>query len=115
VDEVVGIGLVWSRFKRSLPAIISAWLLYEGVSFILSTFSYPVTGLAIGLVNALLKRALRDNIPIANYYAMPTDNYYGGYNWQYRAKDIAMGVIVSVIGIFVGLWANRRNQRQPAP
>ncbi len=96
---------VWERTKHYGPAVIAVGLMYEGISQFLSVFNRLVAGALILGINAFIEQALRDRIPLANYY-------YPGTPWQHRVITVAEAVIVLVLGVFFGLWANARSQSQ---
>lgn len=97
----------WVHVKPYLPAVLATALMYGGINQVISVLKYPLTDLTLKVVNALRMKALRD--------IMPLPNYYGGFPWQYHAKLIATGVIVLIVGMFIGLWAHARYQRQLVP
>ena len=95
----------WMLGKEHALAVMAAALMYGGIHQIISALKYPLTDLMLKVVNAILRRGLRDVLP----------NYYGGIPWQYHAKVVAVGVIVLIVGIFIGLWVHAKNHRQPTP
>jgi len=97
----------WVHVKQYAPSVMAAGAMYKGLLQIVGGLKYPVTDLTMRVANAIFMRAVRDHLPLPNDY--------GGVPWQYHASIIAEGVILAVVGTFVGLWVNARSKRQPAP
>ena len=97
----------WNEFERHWCPVLAAVVMYTGIQQILSEIRYPITGLILSGLNAVIRQGFRDSLPLTNYYA--------GVPWQYRAKIVAGDVIGLVLGMFIGLWANARNQRRTTP
>jgi len=94
----------WITAKRYALAAITAVVFYEGLSKILDAINYPLAGVAVWAVNTVLSRNVRDYMPRANdYIDIP---------WQYHLKIAVGGIVLLVIGMFLGLWANLRAERQ---
>ena len=85
---------------------MAAGLMYEGLLQIIGELKYPIAGLVMKFANAIFLRAVRDRMPLPNEYS--------GVPWQYYARVVAEGVIVTAVGMFLGLWANARQQRRTA-
>jgi hypothetical protein len=97
----------WTRIKEYLPPVIAAALMYEGIRQIIGVLRYVVTGLVLRGINAVISSGFRDR--------MPLQNYYDGAPWQFHVRVAAESVIVTVIGMFIGLWVNARTQPKSAP
>ena len=102
-------GLVragWVRVKEYLPAVMAAGLMYGGINQILSVLKYLLSGVALTGINEVIRLGFRDRVPLENdYWAVP---------WTYHVRPIAGAIIVLVVGMFLGLWANARNQQHPS-
>lgn len=96
----------WVRVKQYTLPVMAAGLMYEGLLQIIGELKYPITRLIMQFANAIFLRAVRDRMPL------PSE--YGGAPWHYYARIIAEAVIVTVVGMFLGLWANARQQRRAA-
>jgi hypothetical protein len=90
----------WTRTKKYLPAVITASVMYGGIDQILGVLKYLIAGVVLEGINAVIRQGFRDRIPLPDYFIEVP--------WQYHTKVAAEGVIVLVIGMFVGLWANAR-------
>ncbi len=95
----------WTRAKEYVPAVLAAALMYAGIYQILEALQYPLSNYIVKLVNLLLRQAFRDVMPLPERGAIP---------WIFHAKMVATGVIVTVVGMFIGLWVHARSRRQPA-
>jgi len=94
----------WIAAQRYALAAVTAVVLYEGLSEILDAIDYPLAGVAVWAVNTILSRNVRDYMPRANdYIEIP---------WQYHLKIAVGGIVLLVIGMFLGLRANLRAERQ---
>jgi len=91
----------WNKVREYLPAVMAAALMYGGIYQIIAALRYPLTGVVVIAIKAIVKRAFRDRVPLPNYFLFP---------WQLTATSIATGVIVLVVGMFIGLWVNARSQ-----
>jgi hypothetical protein len=94
----------WIQMKEYAPAVMAAALMYGGIHQILSAFQYPLSNYAVKLINLILRQTFREPMPLAEFGAIP---------WLFHAKIIAEGVIIAVVGMFIGLWVNARSQHQP--
>jgi len=103
--RVVGIYV-----KEYAVAVISASLIYGGIHQIMSvvlTLIYPIANIIPHLVDAMVHSRF-DHIP-------PLASYYGDSRmWASLTKVVAIGIIVIVVGILAGLWANSRSRHVPA-
>ncbi len=88
--------------KEYGAAIIAAALLYGGIHQVISASSQPIAIGIIQLISGIARKAFRD-ITLSEYVGIP---------WVFYARVFAIGVIVIVAGLFVGLWANLRSERQ---
>ena len=95
----------WARCKHQLLPVVAAFLLFVGIQQVLSAVRYPICGWIMSGINGLYVRAFRDTLPLPN-------EYQGGIPWLFHVRIAAAGVSVLVIGIFLGLWANSRAERQ---
>jgi hypothetical protein len=96
----------WSKTKEYGPAVMTAALMHGGIYRIIRALRYPLTGVVVEAINAIIKRGFRDRIALSNSYFFP---------WRFTALSVATGVIVLVVGMFIGLWVNARSQYEPAP
>jgi len=100
----------WRQAKEFLPSVIASCLMFGGLQEIISTLKYPLTGLSVGMINALIRRTFHDVMPLRNNYMFSS--------WQFEVKQVAIAVIVLILGSFVGLWVNLRaeskSNRSPA-
>ncbi len=94
----------WTRVKEFAPAVMAAALMYGGIHQIFSVLNQ-----ALGIVIMRLINAASEKISSGNY--LPR---YGAIPWPFFARVAAVGVIIAVVGTFVGLWVQARNQRRPA-
>jgi hypothetical protein len=92
------------HLKEYLPEVMAAALMYGGIHQVISALKYPLTDLTLKVANAILLKALRDTLPLPDYY--------GGIPWQYHAKVVAIGFIMVIVGMFVALWVDARHHRQ---
>ena len=90
----------WRRAKQFLPSVIAAGLMFGGMHQIISTFKYPLTSVVVSIINALTRKAFRDVMPLNGEYALAP--------WWFELRQVAIAVIVFVVGSFVGLWINMR-------
>ena len=97
-------GVGWIYFKEYAPAAVAAALMYGGIQQIISVLKYLFTNGILQLINTVIRRGFRDRFPMPDYGRIP---------WLFHARVTGVGVIVIVLGIFVGLWANARSQDQP--
>jgi hypothetical protein len=96
----------WIRAKTHAPGVVAAALMYGGIHQILSAIQYPLSNYVVKLVNLILRQAFRNMMPLTEFGTVP---------WLYHAKNASVGVIVTVVGMFIGLWVNGRRQHRPAP
>jgi hypothetical protein len=89
--------------KEYAAAIIAAALMYAGIHQVISVFSQPLAMGIIGLINAISRRGFHGVTLLPEFSGIP---------WLFFTRVLAIGVIVIVVGILVGLWANSRSQRQ---
>jgi hypothetical protein len=94
----------WTHLKEYAPPVMAAALMYGGIHQILSAFQYPLSNYAVKLINLILRQAFRDVMPLAGFGAIP---------WLFYAKVVAEGVIIAVVGMFIGLWVQARSQHRP--
>lgn len=94
----------WIHVKDYAPAVVAAALMYGGIHQILSALRYPLTNYVVKLVNLILRQTFRDVMPIEEFGDIP---------WNYPGKTAAVGVILAVLGMFIGLWVQARSQRRP--
>ena len=97
----------WIHVKQNVLAVMAAAVMYVGLHQVFGGLRYPLADLTMQLVNVIFMKAVRDHLPLPNGYR--------GIPWQYHAKIVAEGVILAVVGMFIGLWANARNQRRSSP
>jgi hypothetical protein len=95
----------WIHAKDYGPGVLAAALIFAGISQILGALQYPLNNYAVQFVNLMLRQAFRDVMPLAERGAIP---------WIFHAKIVAEGVIIAVVGMFIGLWVHARSRRQPA-
>jgi hypothetical protein len=81
---------------------MAAGLMYAGMHQIISVLKYPIAIGIMKILNAILVRGWRDRMPL-----LPE---YGWTPWAFHVRVAAMGVIVIVVGLFIGLWTNSRHQ-----
>ena len=84
------------------PAL-AAWLLHWGVWIILFAIEQPVMVLLTQTVGWVV-----DHFPV---YLAPVEKT--GSSIQLFAQSMAEGVVLILLGIFVGLWVTRRNKKAP--
>jgi hypothetical protein len=97
------LGFAWKNSKRYIPAALAVATLYVGTVRMLSAVLYPLTEWTLKGINFVI---LRD---FPTFYAV--NDAVDGAPWQFHVKVAAQGLIVLVLGMFVGLWANVRAQR----
>jgi len=93
----------WAQIKHRGLAVIAAVLMHGGVYLIFSVLKYPLGYQLIKGINALLSQAFRDHVLLREPWSLP---------WSYYARTCAGGVIIVVVGMFLGLWATARSRRQ---
>lgn len=100
------LGSGWPHAKKYLLAACAVAALNAGLFRALSIVVYPSGTLAVKLINFIIRRDFPDHL-LLNPYAAPP--------WQDQVRTAAEGVIVLVIGMFLGLWANSTARRQKSP
>jgi hypothetical protein len=93
----------WVQVKKQAPPAVAAGLMYGGIHQILSVLNFLLTDYVTQFINLIIEQGFRDRTPLARY---------GGIPWLFNVKIVAIGVIVTVVGTFVGLWVHARTQRQ---
>lgn len=91
----------WHHVKVHVLSLMAAVFMFAGIYQIIDTLQYPLTNLVTVVVNFVILRAFRDIIPLNEYSDGP---------WTFHTKQISEGVIVAVVGMFLGLWAQLRFQ-----
>lgn len=94
--------LCWKNAKKYLLAAFTVLLMRNGLVRVLSAGAYPLTGLALKAINFIIRRGFPDHLLLNETYGPP---------WQYQVKTVAEGLVVIVVGMFLGLWANFRAAR----
>jgi hypothetical protein len=94
----------WIQVKDYAPPVMAAAMMYGGIHQILSALQYPLSNYAVKLINLILRHTFRGPMPLAEFGAIP---------WLFHAKIVAEGVIIAVVGMFIGLWVQARSERQP--
>jgi hypothetical protein len=95
--------LAGSSAKKYLLAALTVTAMGAGLKQLISELAYPLTGLVIKAINFIIRTGFRDHLLLRETY---------GGRWSYQISAIAEGLIILVIGMFLGLWANLRAQRQ---
>jgi len=96
------VSAAWSYTKEYRATIISTGLIYWGLALILSQLNYPVTNNILRFINWIIRTGFRDQVLLREIGRIP---------WQFRAIPMAAGLILVVLGIFVGLWVNTKRQK----
>ena len=99
--------VVWTEFRRRALPVAAALMMYEGIRSVLAEIGYPVTGLIVSGVNAIIRRGFRDTLQLHNSYIHE--------RWSYPVRIVAEYVIVFVLGLFLALFVYIRNQRKGTP
>lgn len=89
--------------RQYLLAFIATSLIYAGLGWFLTMANYPLAGGLLRLVNFVIQTAFRDVSSVTYGYSAPP--------WQYQTLNAALGTILIVSGILVGLWGNHRENR----
>jgi hypothetical protein len=97
--------VVASYVKQYAAAVISALLMYVGIEKMILALSEPITEGILRSINAVIRTGFRDRLLLPEH---------GGIPWRFHAMVVATGIAAIVLGIFVGIWVNSREQRQPA-
>jgi hypothetical protein len=79
--------------------------MYGGIYQIFEELRYPLGNCIVKLVNMVIRQSFPDRMLLPEF-SLP---------WPYEVKVAGVGVIVVVLGIFIGLWAQARSPRQTAP
>lgn len=95
--------LARSNAKKYLLAILTVAAMSAGLKHLISELAFPLTGLVIRAINFVIRTGFRDHLLLRETY---------GPRWRYLITEIAEGLIILVIGMFLGLWANLRAHRQ---
>jgi hypothetical protein len=98
--------LAWSSAKKYLLAALTVAAMGAGLRQLISELAYPLTGLVTKAINFIIRTGFRDHLLLRETY---------GPRWSYLITEIAEGLIILVTGMFLGLWANLRAQRQESP
>jgi len=96
----------WIQLKKQALATVAAALMFGGMRQILTVLDYRLSDYVTQFINLIIRQGFRDRMPLAQY---------GKISWQFDAGNFAVGVIMAVVGTFVGLWVHARSQRQPGP
>lgn len=94
----------WKLVKRFFPSALAAGLMYGAIYQIIETVRYPIVKLAIGAINAFIRRNIPNTMEWANYGSMPI---------EFALKQTAIAVVVLYVGILIGLWVNLRSEQEP--
>ena len=95
--------LACSNAKKYLLAVLTVAAMGAGLQQLISELAYPLTGLVVKAINFIIRTGFRDHLLLRETY---------GPRWSYLIIEIAEGLIILVIGMFLGLCANLRAQRQ---
>ena len=87
-------------------AAVAAALMYGGTYQIFSNLKDPIAIGIIRLINAIIRKAFRGVMPLPDYSGMP---------WLTFTGFAAVGVIVAVVGLLVGVWVNAKSQSRQHP
>lgn len=91
-------GLGWNKAKKYIPAALTVLAFLSGLMRVLSVVAFPLARLVTECINFVIRRAFPDHLLL---------NYQGpGAPWQDDVRNAAQGLLVLVIGMFLGLWAN---------
>jgi hypothetical protein len=99
------ICIAWIYVKKYVVAVIAAYLLFRGIQLILAPFQYLCASIVARFVNVLIREEFPGHFLLPEHRPIP---------WVLQESFLAIGIILIVMGIFVGLWANTKNQNQPA-
>jgi hypothetical protein len=91
----------WIHVKEYALAVMAAGLMYAGTGQILSVLKSVLGNYIVRFINLLIKQEFPDHMLLGEFGTIP---------WPFQAKMAAVGVIVIILGIFVGLWAHTRNR-----
>jgi len=96
----------WIQVKRYGPSALAALVMYVGIDQVLDVLQSALRSWIVVLVNLVIRQGFPARMPLVERGTMP---------WTFSAKTVAAGVIVVVVGMFIGLWVQARSQRQSAP
>jgi hypothetical protein len=97
------LGYGWHNARKYLLAILAVAAMRAGLVRVLSDLAYPVTRLVFKSINFIIRRGFPDHLVLNETFGPP---------WQYHAKMLAEGIVIFVVGMFFGLWANSSAERQ---
>ena len=96
----------WTRVKAFAPAVMAASLMYGGINQFVGEIK-DLLGIEImRLVNTILEKISSTAVLLPRYGRIP---------WLFYATVSAIGVILGVTGMLLGLWVHTRSQHRPAP
>jgi hypothetical protein len=93
----------WRNAKKYSLAVLTVLAMHAGLVRILSDLAYPLNGFAFRTINFIIRRGFPDHLLLNESYGPP---------WQYHVKTIAQGLALFAVGMFLGLWAKLRAERQ---
>lgn len=93
----------WRNAKKYSLAVVTIVAMHAGLVRILSDLAYPLTAFAFRIINFILRRGFPDHLLLNESYGPP---------WQYHVKTMAQGLALFGVGMFLGLWAKLRAERQ---
>jgi len=93
----------WGHVKQFAGALIAAGLIYGGTHQIFAVLKEPIASGIIYVINSIIRKAFRNAMPLPEH---------GGIPWLFHVKVAAVGVIVVMVGLLVGLWVNAKGQRE---
>jgi hypothetical protein len=96
----------WVNIKEYAAEVMAGFLIYGGISQIISALKYRIASAVLLLINAVIRKDFPDQFLLTGYGPLP---------WRFEASYFAMAVIFIVGGILLGFRVNARGQRQPAP
>ena len=94
------------RFRNHALPVLASLVMFAGIQQTVTAIQYPLTGIILSGTNALILKGFRNTLPVANFYM--------GFPWSHHVKVALEGVIVLILGSFLGLWAHARSQRRLA-
>ncbi len=106
MPRVPRLQIAWLYFKPYWVAAVSVGLIYEGTHDIIWPLKYHFINAIARLANPVIEKYLPGHLILAQYGQMP---------WRFESSYYVVGVIFIVVGVFFGLWAKVRIDRQPAP
>jgi hypothetical protein len=95
----------WGHVKRYAAAVTAAALMFGGATQLLSALKYTISIGVLRLINAVIRQGFPDHFPITDYGSIP---------WLFHLRAAAIGVMLIIGGILVGVLANIRSERQDA-